>query len=64
MLCAIDYFSCRISCKLFVPNILRSVVAASNRVAFPAFETFVTDKTALNKHDNSKLRPHQLLLNL
>ena len=43
----IDSRSDKISCKLWVPNILRSVVWANSRVEWWAFSTLATETVAL-----------------
>ncbi len=45
---ATDSLSDKISCKDFVPSILRNVEAASNLVDFDASSTLITEITALN----------------
>ncbi len=40
--CANDSLSCKISCKVRVPNVFLSVVAAKRRVENCAFETLTT----------------------
>ena len=40
--------SCKISCKVRVPKMLRKVVAASNLVETCAFSTLITETTGLN----------------